>query len=325
MNQLEISKLGYRHHGSQAGVSDITFSLSKKEFCCLLGPSGSGKSTLLKLIAGLLRPQSGSITYQQKILSDETNFVAPENRKMGFVFQDGALFPHLSTEENIRFGLRHLPKNLQKQCTDEWLERVGLANQRQQFPHQLSGGQIQRVALARALAPKPEILLLDEPFSGLDAELRFDLGTLTKTLCQQQSISVLLVTHDCHEATTFGDSIAVMNHGVLLQKASTFDVYHHPSSLFVMQYLSPCLVSQTEQSLTAIRKEHLTVDGPGEKLDAKFIKYSEDNLGRHYAHFETKEYGNFEVPIKHPTQTTAPSVCIETGKINKFAKKGLKL
>lgn len=318
MNQLEILKVGYRHHGSQAGVSDVTFNLSKQEFCCLLGPSGSGKSTLLKLIAGLLHPQSGTVTYQQNILSNESVFVAPENRKMGFVFQDGALFPHLSTEENIRFGLRHFPKTLQKQYTDEWLNRVGLTNQRQQFPHQLSGGQMQRVALARALAPKPEILLLDEPFSGLDSELRLDLGNFTKTLCRQQNISVLLVTHDCNEATTLGDSIAVMNHGLLLQKASAFDVYHHPSSLFVMQYLSPCLVSQTRHSSTAIRKEHLTTEAVGEKIEAKFIKYSEDNLGRRYAHFESKEYGQFDVSIKNPTPTNEPAVYVEAGKIKKF-------
>lgn len=321
MNQLDVTKLSFRHHRSEAGVSDITFSLTKKEFCCLLGPSGSGKSTLLKLIAGLLQPQSGKVVYKQQVLNDVNLFVSPENRKMGFVFQDGALFPHLSTEENIRFGLRHLPKLKQKQCADEWLQRVGLTNQRLQFPHQLSGGQLQRVALARALAPNPEILLLDEPFSGLDASLRLDLGALTKNLCQQQNISVLLVTHDTNEAITLGDSIAVLNNGILLQKASAFEVFHNPASLFVMESLGPCLVSRpstSRQFTNAIRKEHISTNFHGDKLDATFVKYSEDNLGRRYAHFQSEEFGEFEVLLKDSSEAATPSVYVQQGKIKRF-------
>lgn len=218
-------------------LENIDFSLDEKEIACLLGPSGCGKTTLLRIIAGLEERSTGEITLNNKIIQDKKTFVSPQKRNIGMVFQDYALFPHLNVSENITLGLDHLKKSERQQKLTQMLELVKLEAWRESYPHKLSGGQQQRVALARALAQSPNILLLDEPFSNLDTELRYQLSEDVRSILKELGMSAILVTHDQTEAFSFADKIGLMKEGHIDQLSSTYDLYHAPQTPFAASFI----------------------------------------------------------------------------------------
>jgi iron(III) transport system ATP-binding protein len=238
---LEIKQLEV-HYGKAAqnthpAVAAVSLGLAAGEIGVLIGPSGCGKTTLLRAVAGLERTSSGSITIANRVVSDLQAYVAPEDRRIGMVFQDYALFPHLDVAKNVGFGLKHLDPAVRKARVLEVLVLVGLAGQQHRYPHELSGGQQQRVALARALAPKPALLLLDEPFSNLDVELRERLAHEVRAILKAEGTTALFVTHDQLEAFAIGDSIGVMDMGALHQWADAYTLYHRPATRFVANFI----------------------------------------------------------------------------------------
>ena len=233
---LEIRGLA-RHFGACAAVDGLDLSLAQGEIGCLLGPSGCGKTTALRCIAGFEPADRGEIRAHGRILSAPGISLAPHLRRVGMVFQDYALFPHLSVEDNVAFGLRDCTRSERANRTEQMLQRVGLGVQRSQFPHQLSGGQQQRVALARALAPRPELVLLDEPFSNLDVELRERLSLEVRELLKSLNTTALLVTHDQQEAFAIADFIGVMHSGRLEQWGTPYELYHRPATRFVADFV----------------------------------------------------------------------------------------
>lgn len=234
--QLQIDNINV-HFSGQAAVKDASFSLTKGRIGCLLGPSGCGKTTLLRVIAGFQEPNSGTVKLDGKTISSVERILAPEKRRIGMVFQDFALFPHLSVTDNIAFGLRHHSKSTRHNRVTELLELIGLQDTAKRYPHQLSGGQQQRIALARALAPEPEILLLDEPFSSLDTELREQLARDVRNILKQLNTSAILVTHDQMEAFAMADEIGVMQSGRIRQWDTAYNIYHQPADRFVADFV----------------------------------------------------------------------------------------
>jgi iron(III) transport system ATP-binding protein len=230
---LEFDSVGHAY-GSKVAVEDFSLALVPGEVACLLGPSGCGKSTLLRLAAGLESPARGRIRIDGRTVSEPGRVLAPERRGVGLVFQDFALFPHLSVEDNVAFGLSGAGR---REVARAMLARVGLVDRARSFPHMLSGGQQQRVALARALAPRPRVMLLDEPFSSLDARLREALREETLALLRESGAATLMVTHDPDEAMALSDRIAVMRDGRLLQVGSPADIYHRPIDAFTAAFL----------------------------------------------------------------------------------------
>ena len=255
--------LGY---GDEPVVHEVSFCVDAGGFACLLGPSGSGKSTLLRAIAGVHPVHAGSIELAGRVVSSPTFTLQPERRRIGFVFQDNALFPHLSVAGNIEFGLRAAgarlsgkepassvagdlkrddgsvaPARLSAQQrharVQELLDVVGLTGSANRYPHELSGGQQQRVALARALAPEPGLVLLDEPFSSLDADLRERVGAEVRAILRERGITAVLVTHDQREAFALSDAIGVLNDGRLRQWDSAYNLYHRPAERFVADFI----------------------------------------------------------------------------------------
>ncbi len=218
-------------------VHGLSFSLQKGDIGCLLGPSGCGKTTVLRAIAGFEGLTGGSITLGGKMLSEKGYTATPETRNVGVVFQDYALFPHLSVEDNIAFGLRKLSSLERGERITRLLGLVGLNAQRHKYPHELSGGQQQRVALARALAPRPALLLLDEPFSNLDIDLRERLATEVREILKELGTTAVLVTHDQHEAFAIADQIGVMHEGQIVQWDEAYDLYHRPANRFVADFI----------------------------------------------------------------------------------------
>jgi len=236
MNRLQVNNIDVSYGKTQV-VKNLSFALSDGKIGCLLGPSGCGKTTVLRAIAGFERPTSGEITISDQRASDSRTFIPPERRQIGMVFQDFALFPNLSVEDNIRFGIRRWPKKDQQARIQELLAMIGLPSQGMAYPHQLSGGQQQRVALARAMAPKPGVMLLDEPFSSLDVELREQLAREVRQILKQQGITAILVTHDQHEAFAMADEICVMHEGRIQQHDSAYNLYHKPINRFVADFI----------------------------------------------------------------------------------------
>ena len=218
-------------------VHDLTFSLRKGDQACLLGPSGCGKTTVLRAIAGFQKLSRGEILLDGLESSSNTASIPPEERRLGMVFQDHALFPHMTVEENIQVGIVSLEHEERKRRVNEFLERMGLGPERKKFPHELSGGQAQRVALARALSPHPVLLLMDEPFSGLDSDLRERMNVEVAELLRSQGTTALMVTHDQNDAFTFGREIGVMRAGRLEQWASPHVIYHEPKNRFVADFI----------------------------------------------------------------------------------------
>ncbi len=232
--ELDNIDAGY---GAKIVVQNISLSLKKGEIGCLLGPSGCGKSTLLRAIAGFEEVKKGTIKLSQQLISDPQHTLPPEHRNIGMVFQDIALFPHLSIEDNVAFGIKHLPSKERHARVEQLLTLVDLNQKAKQFPHQLSGGQQQRIALARALAPKPKLILLDEPFSGLDAKLRETLVPQVKQILKHEQVSALMVSHDQAEAFAIADKIAVMQEGRIHQWDNAYNSYHYPATKFVADFI----------------------------------------------------------------------------------------
>lgn len=252
---LESIRVGYRL-GQQMHeiVHSLSFALQRGQIGCLLGQSGCGKTTVLRAIAGFEPLTEGSITLGGKEISN-THFTAtPETRQIGVVFQDYALFPHLSIADNVGFGLRKLTPPERQARIAALLTLVGLASQGKKFPHELSGGQQQRVALARALAPQPDLLLLDEPFSNLDVDLRERLASEVRDILKEVGTTAVLVTHDQHEAFAIADQIGVMQDGVIVQWDSAYNLYHRPANRFVADFIglgvfTPGVIDQQTQNV----------------------------------------------------------------------------
>ncbi len=221
----------------QLAVDDLSLAVREGELLVLLGPSGCGKTTTLRMIAGFERPQTGSIVLGADVMASERAWVPPERRGIGIVFQDYALFPHLTVAQNIAFGMLRLGRAERKQRVGAALDAVDLAPYAERYPHELSGGQQQRVAIARALAPQPRVLLLDEPFSNLDPELRTSLRYEVRAIVQRAGITTVLVTHDQSEAFAMADRIAVMHEGRLHQVDTPERLYRQPHSRFVAGFL----------------------------------------------------------------------------------------
>jgi iron(III) transport system ATP-binding protein len=234
---LEITELSHGF-GKVAAVNEFSLSVAVGEVVCLLGPSGCGKTTLLRLVAGLERVQQGRIAIGGTIVAAPDRHLPPEDRAVGLVFQDYALFPHLTVAENVAFGLLGVGEAERKTRIGEILARAGLTELAGRYPHALSGGQQQRVALARALAPKPPLILLDEPFSGLDARLRDQVRDATLHLLKQSGQTTLMVTHDAEEAMFMADRIAVMRAGRNVQTDRPDALYYHPATAFVTEFFS---------------------------------------------------------------------------------------
>jgi iron(III) transport system ATP-binding protein len=238
--QVESASVHFGHAGkSRAAVDGASFGLAVGQIGVLIGPSGCGKTSLLRAVAGLEPVSAGRIAMGGRVLSDAGRrvHVAPEARRIGMVFQDYALFPHLSVADNIGFGLPHLGRDERAARVRQMLDLVGLPHAAGRAPHQLSGGQQQRIALARALAPQPELLLLDEPFSSLDVDLRERLAHELRTILKSSGTTALFVTHDQLEAFALGDVIGVMNAGRLEQWDDAYTLYHRPASRFVAQFI----------------------------------------------------------------------------------------
>lgn len=232
--ELQQVAIAYQHNTI---VQDFSLSLAQGQLGCLLGPSGCGKTTLLRAIAGFEPLTQGQIKLQDTVLSKPTYTQAPEQRQIGVVFQDYALFPHLSVAQNIAFGIRQQSKAQQQARVKALLDLVSLPAFAKRYPHELSGGQQQRIALARALAPNPRLLLLDEPFASQDISLRESLAQEVRAILKQTQTTALLVTHDQHEAFAMADKIAVMQAGRLQQWASAQVLYEQPSNRFVADFI----------------------------------------------------------------------------------------
>jgi iron(III) transport system ATP-binding protein len=227
-----------RRFGKTAAVEDVSLTLKPGEIACLLGPSGCGKTTLLRIAAGIDKPDAGRLLFDGQEMAGPTRFVPPEKRNIGLMFQDFALFPHLSIIDNVAFGLNSLPRQEARGIALHALERVGLATYAASFPHSLSGGEQQRVALARALVPRPQVLLMDEPFSGLDQRLRESIRAETLTLLRETRASCLLVTHDPVEAMGLADRIFLMRQGRLIQAGTPEALYRKPVDAQAARFFS---------------------------------------------------------------------------------------
>ncbi len=236
MAYLELDHIVQRY-GRQIVVDRVSFQVNRGEIACLLGPSGCGKTTLLRGIAGFEDLAAGEIRLQNRLVSRPGWRLPPEKRQIGMVFQDYALFPHLSIADNIGFGLGRLTAGERRQRIDDWLTTVGLSGRGDSYPHQLSGGQQQRVALARALAPRPQLVLLDEPFSNLDIDLREHLALEVREILQRQQTTAILVTHDQHEAFAMADCIGVMATGSIQQWDTPYRIYHQPANRLVADFI----------------------------------------------------------------------------------------
>ena len=223
--------------GGPAAVSGVSFGLKQGEVLALLGPSGSGKTTTLRLIAGFDRPDSGRILLNGAPVSGDGMWIEPEQRRIGMVFQDYALFPHLTLLDNVMFGLRDGSRKSRSDSAREVLAVVGMDALAQRYPHELSGGQQQRVALARALAPKPLVLLLDEPFSNLDVDMRAEMRDELLRILRVSETSAIMVTHDQEEALAVADRVGVLNHGVLEQLSEPEVLYRQPRTRFVAEFV----------------------------------------------------------------------------------------
>ncbi|WDG08869.1 ABC transporter ATP-binding protein [Vibrio campbellii] len=224
-------------YDDQTVLESLSLEVEQGQIVCLLGASGCGKTTLLKAIAGLLPLSSGQMSLNCLTIDDGENWLPPEQRNIGMIFQDYALFPHLTVAENIAFGLKNETAQQKLLKVEEMLGLVHLKGYGDRYPHQLSGGQQQRVAIARSLAYKPDLLLLDEPFSNIDTQVRHELIREIRKIFKEQGVTAIFVTHSREEAFAFADKMAVMNHGVIEQYGTASELYYQPSSKFVADFL----------------------------------------------------------------------------------------
>jgi iron(III) transport system ATP-binding protein len=234
---LTFENVSKRFHNVDA-VNGVSLELKPGEIACLLGPSGCGKTTLLRIAAGIERPTGGRVLFDGAEMAGPSKFVPPEKRNIGLMFQDFALFPHLTILENVAFGLRNLPRAEAHRIALHALERVGLSAYASSYPHHLSGGEQQRVALARAVVPRPQVMLMDEPFSGLDQRLRDSVRSETLALLRETRASSLMVTHDPIEAMGMADTIFLMRHGRLIQSGTPEALYTKPVDVAAARFFS---------------------------------------------------------------------------------------
>lgn len=239
MIALDVSEIS-ASYGSVPVLRGIDLDLNAGLLMAVLGPSGCGKTTLLRVLAGFMKADSGSIAIHGRTLVDRGIHVPSERRKVSIVPQEGALFPHLSVADNVGFGLER--KRTKRDRIGTMLDLVGMGPEANRYPHELSGGQQQRVAVARALAPGPDFVLLDEPFSALDAHLRERLRAEVKSILKAEKATAILVTHDQHEALSIADEVAVMNAGVICQQGTPREVYERPSSRWVGEFIGDSVV-----------------------------------------------------------------------------------
>lgn len=235
--RLTFENVTRRYDDSDA-LLGVDLDIAPGEVVCLLGPSGCGKTTLLRIASGIERPSSGRVLINDREVAGPRRFVPPEERSVGLMFQDFALFPHLTILQNVAFGLKALPPDVARREAMSVLSRVGLESYASAYPHILSGGQQQRVALARAIVPRPSVVLMDEPFSGLDVQLRDSMQEETLALLRETRATCMIVTHHPEEALRMGDRIAVMRKGRIVQLGRAEDLYHHPKELFVARLFS---------------------------------------------------------------------------------------
>ncbi|MFH1803604.1 MAG: ABC transporter ATP-binding protein [Pseudomonadota bacterium] len=232
---LSLQHVSHEFGGTPV-LYDVNVDVAPGEMVCLLGPSGCGKTTALRLAAGLEKLQTGTVRIHDEVVAAAGQYLEPEKRGVGLVFQDYALFPHLDVARNIGFGLRHYDDARRKQAVIDALKRVGMEDFIHAYPHQLSGGQQQRIALARALAPTPRVMLLDEPFSGLDVARRSELRDTTLHVLKNAGIATVMVTHDPEEAMYMADRIIVMNNGRVMQDGTPEELYFRPANHFVASF-----------------------------------------------------------------------------------------
>jgi len=236
MSELILDSVS-QSYGNRQIIVDLSFTLPEGAIGCLLGPSGCGKTTALRCISGFEPIQTGEIRIGGEVVSRPGWMLAAEKRRVGMMFQDYALFPHLSVAGNVGFGLRNDTRAARQARVDELLQLVGLAAYANQFPHQISGGQQQRVALARALAPRPKLILMDEPFSNLDVELRERLSIEVRDILKREATTALIVTHDQNEAFALADWVGVMSDGRIQQWDTPYNLYHEPINRFVADFV----------------------------------------------------------------------------------------
>ena len=274
MIALDINGLTCRY-GQTEVLTDLNLQIEDGEIVCLLGRSGCGKTTLLKSVSGLLQPSEGCISLHGQEVSSAKGMLPPEQRGIGMIFQDYALFPHLTVFDNIAFGLRDGSGAGKKARVKEMLELVNLHGLDKRYPHELSGGQQQRVAIARALANKPSLLLLDEPFSNIDSQVRQRLVREIRDILKTQKVAALFVTHSREEGFAFSDSVAVMHNGKIMQRGKSFDIYNKPANRFVADFMGagnliPCEVLEDNRVMTSLGIAESVTDikiRPGQKAE----------------------------------------------------------
>jgi len=252
-----------KNYGTLAAVSDFSFQLHEHEFISILGPSGCGKSTLLRLIAGLEVPSQGKVFLQNKEISGKKIILPPELRKFGMIFQDFALFPHLSVENNIEFGVTG-SKSEKQERVKELLELVSLRHLAEKMPHQISGGEQQRIAVARALAPRPRMILMDEPFNNLDYQLRLQLRRDIRDILKHEGVATILVTHDQVEAITFADRVLLMHKGKLVQSGTPPEIYQHPQTIWASSFVGEANHLKVEWQDSSLYSPFGLLDVPAE-------------------------------------------------------------
>jgi iron(III) transport system ATP-binding protein len=238
-----------RRYGDTLALDHVSLDIAPSEILCLLGPSGCGKSTLLRIAAGVERPSSGRVLLDGQEVAGPNGFVPPEKRGVGLMFQDFALFPHLTILDNVAFGLKSLSRSEARAEARAALERVGLSHYAGEYPHILSGGEQQRVALARAIAPRPSVLLMDEPFSGLDPRLREKMREETLAILHETRATSIVITHDAEEAMRMGDRVALMRKGRVVQTGNALDLYRAPEDILAARTFSDLneLTARVEQ------------------------------------------------------------------------------
>ena len=252
-----------KSYGVLEAVSDFSLHLEEHEFLSILGPSGCGKSTLLRLIAGLEVPSRGQVLLEKREISGEKIILPPERRKFGMIFQDFALFPHLSIEKNIAYGVNGSRSEKQKRVV-ELLKLVSLQHLASKMPHQISGGEQQRIAVARALAPRPRLILMDEPFSNLDYQLRLQLRREIRGILKHEGVATILVTHDQVEAITFSERVLLMHKGKLVQAGTPEEIYQQPQTLWASSFVGEANHLSVEWEKTSLKSPFGFLDVPAE-------------------------------------------------------------
>jgi len=259
-----------RRYGEVLALDRVSLDIEPSEILCLLGPSGCGKSTLLRVAAGVERPSAGRVLIDGQEVAGPHGFVPPEKRGIGLMFQDFALFPHLTIRDNVAFGLNSLTRSEAKAEAHAALERVGLSHYAGEYPHILSGGEQQRVALARAIAPRPSVLLMDEPFSGLDPRLREKMREETLAILHETRATSIVVTHDAEEAMRMGDRVALMRAGAVVQTGKALDLYRAPKDIFAARTFSDLneLTARVAQGSAATPLGRFAANGLADGVEA---------------------------------------------------------